>query len=428
VFFFFLPLGTTRPHWRMPWVTYGLIIINMLVMTYALWDPEVRLSGFIPAHPSMVAWVESAFLHVGPGHVVGNMLFLWLFGTLVEDTLGPWMFLGIYFAGHAGATLLDWGVTATFSPASLQIPRIGASGAIAGVMGLSAVCFLRTRVRCVYAAVVLLYWRAGIAELSAQLFLGLWVGWEILQGYLSTSAAALTGAVSVGVAHWAHVGGFAVGLTLALAMDLRKRVSRDDLVTGRARMEDSSGFFSQAGELQRVVADSPEDAAAWYALGQSQEVAGRTQQAAEAYQKALLAFLRQRQAVRAAETYVALSTYQRPEALPPEILFDLGCALDDGSRFEESYDLFRLAAATQRGTRTAETALIRAGETARRFLHDRTKAGAAYWELLREYPFSDWRGLAMDGLRSLGLPEQPPPPRPLISPADDSGLRPMEGE
>ena len=425
----FLPLGTTRPKLRVPWVTYGLMATNAVVMVYQFAQPDTLLAAFVPAQPSLWGWFASNFVHAGLVHLIGNMLFLWLFGTVAEDVLGPWLFLTFYFGGAAGATLLDWRVSAAYTPQDLVIPRIGASGAIAGIMGLSAVCFMRTKVRTAYVIwLFFLYARAGVWDVPAPLFLGAWVLYEMFRGLVSTTFVAVGWATPGGVAHWAHVGGFVVGLLGALALGLRKRVSRDDLLTGRAGLEDTSGFFSQAGELERVVMASPEDAESWCALGRAQEVSGRVQRAAESYRRALELFLQQRNLPRAAEAYAAMKEYSHPEALPAALLFDLGCALEECGHAFEAVPVFRLAAEKQRDDPVAETALIRAGELARR-LRENDMAAEAFRVLLERYPFSSWAGLAQDGLRAMGLPETPPASKPVVPrPPADPDLKTLEGE
>ncbi len=250
--------------------------------------------GFIPAQPGLFAWVASMFMHAGVLHLLGNMLFLWLFATLTEDVFGAWLLLGFYFASDFGASLLHWLVGAMFSPGSLEVPVVGASGAIAGIMGLSAVCFLRTKVRVWYLfRFFLVFVRTGTVELGAPVFVGLWVGWEVVQGLLKTSLEAAYGGGG-GVAHWAHIGGFAVGLGGALALKLRKRVVYTDLVGGRRPVTSEFDAFRQAGELENMVKRSPKDADAWHALGRAREASGRVQKAGDAYARALELFLAER--------------------------------------------------------------------------------------------------------------------------------------
>jgi membrane associated rhomboid family serine protease len=396
--FFFIPLGTTRPHWRFPYATYGLMLINLLV--FVLQSASGEIPGFVPAHPSLGAWLISLFTHGGWEHLLGNLLFLWLFGTLAEDVLGIWLFLACYFGGAAAATGLDWLISSRFSPRDLAMPRLGASGAIAGIMGLSAVCFLRTKVR-VWYFIWFITLRTGAAEIGAPVFLGLWVTWELLQGTFWTAMESAYGLGS-GVAHWAHVGGFLFGLAGALAMGLHKKIPRQDLVEGRRSVTDSFEAHSQVGELEKLVRETPTDALAWKALGRALEVGGRQARAGQAYEQALKLFLEQRNYPEAAKTYRAASACLLIPDCPLGHQFELASALERLGYYREAYALFRGAQAHRPEGPEAETALIRAGEIAKTHLGQADDAQDCYQLLLQHYPYSDWSALAREKLRQLG--------------------------
>ncbi len=412
--FFFIPLGTTRPRWRTPYLTYVLIGANVVVFIAQMAWGEAMPPGFVPGRPSLFAWVASMFMHAGVFHLLGNMLFLWLFATLTEDVFGAWLLLAFYFASDLGATLLHAFVGALFLPGSLETPVVGASGAIAGIMGLSAACFLRTKVRVWY-----LFWfwivflRTGVVEVGAPVFLGLWGGWEVIQGLVKTPLEAAYGGGGGGVAHWAHVGGFAVGLAGALALKLRKRVVYSDLVEGRRPVTGQFEAYRQAGELEQMVERSPEDADSWHALGRARESSGRLDKAGEAYERALGLFLRERRGAEAVEAYKAMREYREMPALPEALVFLLACALEDGGSRKEAFGLFQqLALAGGRGPQT-ETALLRAAGIARELPGYRVQAEECYRALLRDFPHSAWRGLAMEGLARLrALPKEEPAAEP----------------
>jgi membrane associated rhomboid family serine protease len=396
--FFFIPFGTNRPHWRFPYATYGLIFINLLV--YFVQRTAHITPGFVPAQPSLWAWSISLFTHGGLLHLLGNMLFLWLFGTLAEDVLGIRLFLACYFGGAAAATGLDWLISSRFSPGDLGLPRLGASGAIAGIMGLSAVCFLRTKVK-IGDVVWLVTLRVGTAELGAPLFLGLWVGWEVLQGAFWTYAASHMRLVG-GVAHWAHVGGFLFGLVGALVLGLHKKVPRQDLIAGRRHVTDTFEAHSQVGELEKLVKQSPQDAAAWKALGRALEVGGRQGRAGQAYEQAMKLYLEQRNGLEAAKAYRAASACLLIPDVPEGQQFELASGLERLGYHREAYALFRELQVHHPGEAEAETALMRAGEIAKTHLGQDELARDCYQLLLQNYPCSAWAGLAQEKLRRLG--------------------------
>ncbi|MCJ7751890.1 MAG: rhomboid family intramembrane serine protease, partial [Armatimonadetes bacterium] len=361
----------------------------------------LRLAKERIATPTGAVPDNVVFLHGDVLHLGGNMLFLWLFATLTEDVFGPWLLLAVYFASDLGATLLHSFVGALFAPGALDIPVVGASGAIAGVMGLSAVCFLRTQVRVWYLFwFFLVFLRTGTVELGAPVFVGLWVGWEVIQGLLKTSLEAAYGGGG-GVAHWAHVGGFGVGLGVALAMKLRGRVVRTDVVDGRRPAIGEFEAFAQSAEIEKMVQQSPEDAEAWYALGRARLMSGRPEKAGEAYARALELFLRQRQEEGVVRAFAGLKEHGEGAAVAAELRFPLACALAERAHPEDAFRLFReLAREGPKGAQT-ETALVRAGEIASSLPGYAEYARESFRKLLDEYPYGPWRQIALKRLKEL---------------------------
>lgn len=158
----------------------------------------------------VVSILASMFLHGGWLHLLGNMLFLFVFGRSVEDRFGHFKFLFIYFASGFAGALLHIALNA-----GSRIPSIGASGAIAGVLGTYFVCFPRARIT--ITIFPLIFWTF---EVMAVFVLGYWFLLQFLEGYqmLAIESATRGG----GVAWWAHVGGFVSGMILALALAPRR--------------------------------------------------------------------------------------------------------------------------------------------------------------------------------------------------------------
>jgi membrane associated rhomboid family serine protease len=212
-----LPLKDNVPTRGFPLATAGLISANAAVWIWELqhhWQREVLRDGFYPcsvrgpclgpAAQYHLPWYEgvftSMFMHAGWAHILGNMLFLWIFGDNVEDALGRARFLLWYIAAGVAAAALQTAVTIAFAgPAAASVPNVGASGAIAGVLGAYFVV-LPT------ASVVTLFLFFPI-ELPAVAFLGIWFFYQWLLGDLSLLRPGPRG----GVAFFAHVGGFLFG-------------------------------------------------------------------------------------------------------------------------------------------------------------------------------------------------------------------------
>ncbi len=219
-----LPLRDNVPTRTRPWVTYGLILTNVLVWTlYQLPDLQGSVDD-LAYHPCEVVdeclqvgqgwWLTaftSMFMHGGWGHLLGNMLFLWVFGNNVEDALGHVRYLVFYLCGGFAATALQTFVTLSVANgADATIPNLGASGAISAVLGAYLVLLPRARILTLFFFVV--------REVPAVLVLGLWFVLQILSGGSSLEQPQSGG----GVAFFAHVGGFVFGALLVKIVAIRR--------------------------------------------------------------------------------------------------------------------------------------------------------------------------------------------------------------
>jgi membrane associated rhomboid family serine protease len=205
-----LPIGDDNSTRRtVPVVTYLLIFLNVIVFLFELMagDNFIYRWSFTPsyflANPG-AEWITiftSMFLHGGWMHLLGNMLYLWIFGDNVEDRMGHSRFLLFYLLCGVAATLAQL-FTTTYS--DLNIPNLGASGAIAGVLASYLILFPRQRVR-----VVVVAW---VIPLPSIVVIGIWFLLQLLYQ---------VGAAGDGVAYMAHIGGFLAGLLLTFVF--RKR-------------------------------------------------------------------------------------------------------------------------------------------------------------------------------------------------------------
>lgn len=207
------PLGDDNEGRRsLPVVTFGLIALNIVIFFVELNGGEafVRQWAFIPrrfgADPASDAHtiLSAMFMHGGWLHLGGNMLYLWIFGDNVEDAFGPIRFLTFYLACGIAATFAQFAVT----PNS-NIPNVGASGAIAGVLGGYLLMFPHARVRVLMGG--------QIVAMPALVVLGLWIVLQIFSGVGSIASTAQTEDTG-GVAYMAHVGGFVAGFLLTFLL------------------------------------------------------------------------------------------------------------------------------------------------------------------------------------------------------------------
>jgi membrane associated rhomboid family serine protease len=215
------PIKVTQPSYSRPIVTVLLIAVNVMVFLHEIWlDPYslnhfILLYGLRPAHFHAANLITHMFLHAGWTHVLGNMLFLWVFGDNVEDILGHGKYFLFYMLCGMAAGLAQM----LIDPSS-RVPMIGASGAIAGVMGAYLVKFPRSRV-------VMFGWFIFIFtfDLPAWLMLIYWFALQLFGGFGGAGTAS-----QGGTAFFAHVGGFLVGIALISLLGTRQRYwSRKDL-------------------------------------------------------------------------------------------------------------------------------------------------------------------------------------------------------
>jgi len=221
-----IPLRDLNPVSTRPVVTYAIIAINVVVwlLEVFVWLGQgdgamqalIYRYGVVPWYlvhdPHVGSWItpiSSMFMHGGWMHVIGNMWFLWIFGDNVEDALGKARFVAFYVLCGLAAVAAQVAI----DPSS-QIPMVGASGAIAGVLAAYVTLYPRARIL----TLVPIFIFIQFMELPAFLFIFVWFGFQLLSGYVSLGTV---GQEMGGTAFFAHIGGFVAGLALVRIM--RKR-------------------------------------------------------------------------------------------------------------------------------------------------------------------------------------------------------------
>lgn len=212
------PIRDHNPSDKTPFVTYVLMAANILIFVsyWHLFNDDRALARFwfdwamIPENISdgrnYYTLVTSTFLHGGFMHLAGNMLFLWIFGDNLEEDLGHGGFLLFYLACGVGAGLIHV-LAAPYS----GVPTVGASGAIAGIMGGYLLMYPKARVDVLIIFIIFF----KVFPVPAWVMLGIWFGLQLLNGAGSDAAAS-------GVAYWAHIGGFVIGFALIIPAWLKR--------------------------------------------------------------------------------------------------------------------------------------------------------------------------------------------------------------
>lgn len=215
-----IPLRDSQPSYSTPYVTIALIITNVMVFLYTVsLDPFSRNHfimeyGMIPARFQMIDVLTSMFMHGGWLHLIGNMWFLWIYGDNVEDVLGHGKYLLFYLLCGVAASLGHYALSM-----DSRVPTVGASGAIAGVMGAYLIKFPHSRI----VTLVPIFVFVTTIEVPAVLIL---VYWFVIQFFSGVGSIAHSQISQGGVAWFAHVGGFLAGMLLIMTMGGRERYRR----------------------------------------------------------------------------------------------------------------------------------------------------------------------------------------------------------
>lgn len=402
-----LPIKTDRTLRAVPYVTYALcflcLFVHLATLRLSEYDFTIftRHFGFIVEHPTPVALATYGFLHADIFHLVGNLLILWLVGTVLEAGIGSPVFLLLYLAGQVTAVLLYGLIGKAFLPGELDLPLVGASGAIAGVTGFAAFRYYRLRIL----TIPLIAWPAlGLpVPIPIPLWLPMWsyavlfAGREMIEGI-----TLITQGSGSNVAHWAHIGGLLLGALAALALnaagDGKRESVLEDTVKQAGTEKPSTQSLWEAQQLLHTRPDDPEvlEATAALLLAKGQREQGRA-----LYLKSIPLFLADAQPKRAAISYLNVLRAFPETVFPPREQMRLATSLEEQGHYPEALQAFTLLHAHYPDHEEAQTALLRAAHLQHRRLDDPDAAAALLQTLLQTYPATPWRELARQRLADL---------------------------
>lgn len=396
--FFFIPYGTTRRMRRWPYATAILLGANVLVYLWSLAvgsdafaNVEWRY-GFVPERWSALTLFTHQYLHAGLLHLVGNMIFLLVFGGLVEDALGPLPMLVFYSAGGVAAALMQWGMTAA-AHGRLNVPMVGASGAIAALLGISALRF--------YAYQVKIWWLAvlpfglaprvysGAFAINSWFAIGTWVLMQLVPALYW-----LARPVSEGVAYWAHLGGLGFGVLLALPLGAVASGRRDHVLE-----EAEVAPIAHAHQVARLVQHEPDNEDALVLAARGDWKMDRLEEAAQAYQRAVAVAIRKGKRAKAADIALEMFTHIPEAMLDADSLYQVGCLMEEISSPERAVQAYCAMVARHRDHRLADLAAYRCGRICLDKLGDPGEAAVWFQRVIDLYPQSEWRPHAERGLQ-----------------------------
>lgn len=301
-FFYYYPVGVDVPRPRVPWVTLLLIaactVVHLLSQTFPDLT-DVRWYRFV-YRPAVMDWVSpltAVFLHGGWIHLVGNMLYLWVFGPALERVLGRLGFLMLFAGTGMLGNLVHGAIVVNYAPESVWNGVVGASGAISGLLGLFLMRFPYANVRIAWWAFLPLQGvnKAGVAELASVVGVLLWVLMQVVMALVKGPAS--------GTAYGAHLGGLATGLILALALAMPWKASTERWLVLGKRHTRRGETHAAVGAFARYLEAMPHDHEARLELARAQRVAGHVAEASRTYRRVVKAALKEGSVQHASDVY-----------------------------------------------------------------------------------------------------------------------------
>jgi membrane associated rhomboid family serine protease len=396
-YFMPLPIRTDRTLRTVPYVTYAICFLCIFVhlATLQMSGSELlafhRAWGFSIAHPTWYGVLSYGLVHGDAMHLLGNLLLLWIVGTVLETGIGAGFFILVYGTSQVTALLLHGVILKVFAPGSESV-MIGASGAIAGVLGLAAFRHYNIRIFSVmlftgFELPIPFYW-AWFPFWAYPLYFGIR---ELYEAFSTTSD---------GVAHWAHIGGMALGVAVGLLFNESREGKRESVLETAAAGEAPKA--QSLSELQRLHRERPTDPDILEAMAHLEQSNGQAQRSAELYRQAIPHFLAAGLTDRAAISYLNM-LQQFPDAVLDAVAqMKIASALEGMGRYEDAVYAFGQVVSHYPTRSEAENSLMRTALIYARHLHNPAMAKQALHTLLTDYPGSPLATMARERLKALG--------------------------
>ncbi|MFA4016045.1 MAG: hypothetical protein RUDDFDWM_001146 [Candidatus Fervidibacterota bacterium] len=404
--FVVFPIGTSAKLTRRPTVTLLLIGLNTIVYflelvvffsggTKALQRLFEEL-GFIPISPKPYTLFTSMFVHDAPlpFHLFGNMLYLWIFGRYIENVLGSIIYAVFYMTSQLGAIAMQTVALKVFNTDLLFVPQVGASGAIAALLGLFVVRFYHERVKLFYIYRVIWYYDYGVTYLPSTIVLGGWFVLEIVNGVLSLTSR------NASVGHWAHIGGFIVGVLAALLFGSLKEAQVESLISCAEQSIKCNMWKSAEMHLRRAIRANRRHVVARLLLSVVLAHFRRTDEARKHLQVALMEStqLNPDEEVALSECFSKLGEKLLTTILElstPEMKFDIALLLERIGNCELAIEAFKSVASEETADEeTKALAMLRCAEILLKDFNDKESALQLLNELCVRFPSSQWVTLA----------------------------------
>lgn len=390
-FFYYVPTGLDvrlRRRATITWFLAGMCVTLFLLSRYVPstggWRPGNLV--FFPSEPTLAASLSHAFLHVGWLHLVGNVVYLVLFGRALEDRFGPGRFFAVFALSAMAGAWTHVLLGRLFAPEHLVYGVIGASGATSGLLGAFLVRFF-------YARISVAYWvfmplqginRAGTQYVPALIAVACWFVYQGAYAFVQF------GVFGAGVAYSVHVGGFAAGAILALLFGAAPRARAERLLAGAMRAVGRAEFLAAQAMLLEYLDLRPGD---WFARTVAARAflsTGQRSTARAQFAEAVTALLRSGQRGEAEQVMGEAMRAVPGFALPERVQIDMACGLERSMKYRAALDAYRNFAARYPGSVQTPFVLLRAAGLLERRLDRPGKALECYRIFIERFPDDPW--------------------------------------
>lgn len=380
----------------LPLTTLGIIAINLVAFLLTRQAPAgaeavgfspVRIYGLKPSDVHAGKLLTSAFVHDGWMHLAINMVVLYLAGRNVERAMGRLEFAIFYVGACFASSIVHVGMTliATFPAYYADAPIIGASGAVAAVLGVYAVRFHRRTVSFL-----------GM-ELPVILIIAFWFVLQIVLAVLALYD--VKGLLGIGlVSYWSHLGGFAFGIAVALTADMALAGEREHLIEQAKRNDDEGNLLEATRNCEAILKYDPEDAFAHAELGRLWAILEEEEQSLPYYQTAIELYITQGCEQKALTVADEMQQFWPTAVVSPANRFRLASYLDDTGDTARAISVFEEIARTDNESIESQMSLLKIGQLQLASLREPAAAVATLRGFLRRYPESEWRGFAEETL------------------------------
>ncbi len=377
-----------------PVATYSLIGFNLLLylaLIGTIREEIYRDWALVPGRAGLMQMFTSTFLHASVPHLALNLFFLYLFGRRVEKALGSVEFFLFYIGSGFAASVMHLSIVFAFMPPEARMQHaLGASGAIAGVMGVYAIRFYMDR------------FEIGPVRLPASIVLLGWLVTQVVLGIVGLYAPSLTiGWLHLDlsqVGYWAHLGGFIFGMGFAQLSQLGLEAQKEYLLSDAQDRLRRGTLLEVARDFEELLTVDPEDPFAYAELGRTWMLLDDPEQSLPYYEKALELYLKENRRDLAVERLRELRSVWPETPLESRLQFRMGCVLEEMGEYEEALSELELLVRSGRRTAEAEVAALRIGEIQLTRLRRPDLAAQTFKRFLQAWPDSDWRQFAEQSL------------------------------